>query len=379
MKIGIDARLYGLEHAGLGRYVSKLVETVLKVDKKNKYVLFLTRRHAEEFKNRKRVKVVVCNIPIYSFAEQLLLPWIFQKEKLDLLHVPHFNAPLLYPGKYILTIHDLIKHDSTGKATTTRQPLLYFIKRLGYLFLTGLISKRAMAIIVPSNFVKDDVAHRLNVSPDKITVTYEASAGSLRQTRLNTQEKKDVLTKYSLTQPFIIYTGSVYPHKNVDVLIEAVARHNRLREVDLELALVCSRSVFYDRTNQKITEKGLGHWIKMLGFVEDADVSKLYSLALALVHPSKMEGFGLTGLEAMSVGLPVIASHASSLPEVYGDAALFFDPNKVDDLVACLDELIRNADLREDLIAKGYTQAKKYSWEKMGVETISVYNSLKPK
>lgn len=379
MRIGIDARLFGLEHAGLGRYVSKLVETVLKQDKKNKYVLFLTSKHASDFQDKKRVKVVVCDIPIYSFSEQILLPFVFQKEKLDLLHIPHFNAPLLYPGKYVLTIHDLIKHDSRGMATTTRKPFLYFLKRAGYLLLTGLITKRASAILVPSNFVKEDVAKRLKVPLKKITVTYEAVSSSLKEVVLSSKEKKEILAKYHLSQPFIIYTGSVYPHKNVDVLIEAVEKHNKLRELDLELALVCSRSVFWDRTNKKITDKGIAHWVKMLGFVDDADVSKLYSLALALVHPSKMEGFGLTGLEAMSLGLPVISSNASCLPEVYGDAAIFFDPDSVTDLVSCLDELIKNSQLREEMSEKGYLQARKYSWTKMGAETISVYNSLKSK
>lgn len=377
MRIGIDARLYGLEHAGLGRYVLKLVETVLRQDKKNHYVLFLRSNHAAEFRDKKRVKVVVCDIPIYSFQEQLLLPFVFHKEKLDLLHIPHFNAPLFYLGKYLLTVHDLIKHDSKGMATTTRQPLLYFLKRAGYLLLTSLITKRAAAILVPSNFVKEDVAKRLNVSRSKITVTYEAVAGSIKEVALSPKEKTELLAKYGLTQPFIIYTGSVYPHKNVDILIDAIEKHNKLREVDLELALVFSRSIFWDRTNKKIEDKGLGHWIKLLGFVDDADVSRLYSLALALVHPSKMEGFGLTGLEAMAVGLPVIASNASCLPEVYGDAALFFNPDSVTDLVDCLDKIIKDQQLREELAEKGYLQARKYSWEKMGAETIAVYNSLK--
>lgn len=376
MKIGIDARLYGLEHAGLGRYVMKLVQLVIKMDKKNKYVLFLNSRHVEKFRGKKRIKVVECNIPIYSFSEQVILPFVFAKEKLDLLHVPHFNAPLLYSGKYILTIHDLIKHASVGPATTTHNQLLYFLKRTGYLLLTSLISARAMAVLVPSKFVKEDVIKKLHTKPEKITVTYEAVDSSLQEVVLDQSEKKEILQKYGLTQPFIVYTGSVYPHKNVDVLIEAIGKHNKVKEVDLELALICSRSVFWDRTNKKINDKGISNWIKMLGFVDDCDVSKLYSLALALVHPSKMEGFGLTGLEAMSVGLPVISSNASCLPEVYGEAALYFSPDNIDELVARLEELIKDSELRESLSERGYLQARKYSWEKMSEQTIAVYQNV---
>jgi glycosyltransferase involved in cell wall biosynthesis len=373
MRIGIDARLYGLEHAGLGRYVTQLVEEVLKLDRKNHYVLFLNSAHIEKFKNRKRVTVVKTNTPIYSFAEQVFLPFVFAKEKLDLLHVPHFNAPLLYPGKIVLTVHDLIKHDSKGPETTTRHRSLYLIKRFGYLTLTNLIAHRANHLIVPSNFVKEDVAKRLRVAPDKITVTYEASSDSIKEVSLNDEEKTGLLNKYHLSQPFIVYTGSVYPHKNVDVLVSAVEKHNQNREVDLELALICSRSVFWERLNKKIQEKNLQNQVKLLGFVEDADISKIYSLALALVHPSKMEGFGLTGLEAMSVGLPVISSNASCLPEVYGDAALYFNPNDVNDLTACLDSFIKDQELRSSMATKGYLQERKYSWKKMAKETLEVY------
>ena len=376
MRIGIDARMYGLEHAGVGRYVMKLVETVLKFDKKNEYVLFLRKNHVADFKNRKKVKVVETNVSIYSLPEQLLLPIIFSREKLDLLHIPHFNAPLFYPSKYILTVHDLIKHDSKGQETTTRQPWLYFVKRLGYLFLTSLITKRAAHIIVPSEYVKNDIVKRLKVKESKITVTHEAVSGSLKEVELTPTEKRQVLAKFGLHQPFVVYTGNVYPHKNVDLLINAIAIHNQNREVDLELALICSRSVFWERLNQKIKEKKLGKWIKMLGYLEDKDVSEIYSLALALVHPSKMEGFGLTGLEAMSLGLPVVSSMASCLPEVYGEAALFFDPDKVEDLVEKLERIIKDADLRNDLISKGYHQARKYSWDKMGKETIAVYQQV---
>lgn len=376
MRIGIDARLYGLEHAGLGRYVMRLVEETLRLDKKNDYVLFLNKDHADQFKNRKHVRVVTTNIPIYSVAEQTLLPFVFSKEKLDLLHVPHFNAPLFYDGKMVLTVHDLIKHDSKGPETTTRHRWLYLIKRFGYLTLTSAIASRVDHILVPSSFVKEDVAKRLHVPLEKITVTYEAASGSIKEVSLSDNEKIELLNKYHLAQPFVVYTGSVYPHKNVDVLVQAIEKHNQRKEVDLQLALVCSRSVFWERLNKKITEKNLQNWVKLLGFIEDEDVSKLYSLALALVHPSKMEGFGLTGLEAMSVGLPVISSNASCLPEVYGDAALYFNPNDVDDLVNCLETYIKDQSLRDEMATKGYLQARKYSWTQMAKETLVVYKQL---
>ena len=183
-----------------------------------------------------------------------------------------------------------------------------------------------------------------------------------------------MLNKYGLGQPFVVYTGNVYPHKNIDILIDAIAIHNQNKEVDLQLAIICARSIFYDRLQNKINQKNLQHTVKLLGYIDDSEISKLYSLALSLVHPSKMEGFGLTGIEAMSVGLPVISSSASCLPEIYGDAALFFDPNNVTELVSKLEQIISDSTLREQLSTQGYLQARKYSWDKMVKETISIYN-----
>lgn len=377
MKIGIDARLYGSEHTGLGRYVTKLVDNLLKFDKKNHYVLFVHPRHLFDIpiKASRRLKIIPTEIPIYGFREQLLLPFLFYKEKLDLLHTPHFNAPIFYLKKKILTIHDLIKHQSTGKETTTHHKSLYLIKRLGYLFLTQIILRQARAVIVPTNFVKKDILSKIKIDPEKIFVTYEAASGSIHDLVLSKNEARQTLSKYGLSQPFLVYTGNVYPHKNVDILIDAVALHNQNKEVDLQLAIICARSVFWERLQDKINAKKLGNVIKLLGYLEDSEISKIYSLALALVHPSRMEGFGLTGIEAMSVGLPVISSSASCLPEIYGNAALFFDPNNILELVSNIERVISDSSLRQQLSENGYLQARKYSWDKMVRETITIYES----
>ncbi len=379
MRIGIDARLYGPEHTGLGRYVTNLVDNILKLDKENNYVLFVTRKHKYDFVASDKLKIVVADVTVYTFAEQLLLPFIFGKEKLDLLHVPHFNAPILYFGKLIITLHDLIKHSSKGPETTTRNYFSHTLIRAAYYLETYLVARKACKILVPTNFVKAEATRILKIKPDKITVTYEASDNSLKKMSLTAKEKIKVLHKYGLTQPFLIYTGNLYPHKNVDLLIEAVVEHNKNKEVDLCLAIVCARSVFYERAAKKIEKFAAGDRVKLLGFVDDIELSKLYSLSLALVHPSKMEGFGLTGLEAMNVGLPVIASNSTTLPEVYGDACLYFDPNSLSSLVDAIEEIIKKPEVREKLSFLGPKQVKKYSWKKMAKETLDVYKTIEQK
>jgi len=379
MKIGIDARLYGTEHTGLGRYITKLIDNLSRFDKKNHYVIFAHPSHVLELtkKANRRFRVVSTTIPIYSFQEQLFLPFVFGREKLDLLHVPHFNAPILYFKDKVLTIHDLIKHKSIGKDTTTRNSFFYWFKHYCYRFLVSIVTRQAIAIITPTNYVKNDLVTKAHLRPQKIFVTYEAASGSIKDMSLSQTETKEVLGKYNLSQPFLVYTGNVYPHKNVDILIDAIAKHNQNKEVDLQLAIICARSVFWNRLKQKITDKKLEDYVKLLGFLDDKEVSRVYSLALALVHPSKMEGFGLTGIEAMGAGLPVIASSASCLPEIYGDAASFFDPDNLEELVRKIEEVIASSDLRQEMITKGYHQAKKYSWDRMVKETISVYNQSK--
>lgn len=376
MKIGIDARLYGPEHTGLGRYVTNLVNNIIVLDKKNEYVLFVSSKHSLDFKPTSKLKIVTTNIPIYSFSEQIILPFVFAKEKLDLLHVPHFNAPIFYPGKIIITLHDLIKHTSKGKDVTTRSTFGYNLKRLGYMIEFWFIVRKVAAIIAPTNYVKSDISKSLRVPAQKIHVTYEASDGKIKKTALTPKQRTKTLNDYNLTQPFVVYTGNVYPHKNVDLLIDAILSHNAKKEVDLNLAIICARSVFYKRVEEKIAKQNAQQYIKLLGFVDDTEVSKLYSLALCLIHPSKMEGFGLTGIEAMAVGLPVISSNTSCLPEVYGDAALYFNPNSVDDLVGMIEKVVSSQQLRQDLTQKGLSQSKKYSWKRMCQETIAIYNSL---
>jgi len=367
MRIGIDARLYGIQHTGIGRYTQNLILNLAKADRKNTYIIFGSEDIREEIESFKRFQFIKLNTPIYSLREQLINSIVFHRAKLDLLHVPHFNAPILYFGKLVVTLHDLIKHFSTGKQVTTRSTPVYWFKHLAYRLVVRLNLIKASTIITPSNFWRDYLINHYHQSPDKIHVTYEAADKKFTLPKKVNSQK--VLRRYGLTKPFLIYTGNLYPHKNVPFLIKAVNQFNRQHKHQITLALVCSRQVFKDTFPPS-------NYLKPLGYVPDQDLAVLYSQALALVQPSLIEGFGLTGLEAMYLDLPVLAADASCLPEVYGDAALYFNPHQINDLVKKINRVVTQPKVRQQLINQGRRRVKQFSWYKMAKQTSQIYRSL---
>lgn len=371
MKIVIDARMYGLENAGIGRYLVNLINQIEKIDQENKYIILLRKKYFSELKfKNKNFQKVLADYPHYSFQEQIFLPIQLIKLKPNLVHFPHFNVPFFYFGKYVVTIHDLIKHESRGVATTTRFPMVYWLKFIVYRLVTWITIKKAIKIITPSYFWKKELVKRYALKEKRIIVTYEGvDEHFLKQvSNFNLQE---ILSKYKIKKPFVIYTGSLYPHKNVERLVKAVTLINQ----DLKLVIVCARNVFYERFLQRVKELNAENFVNLVGFVPDEDLAIIYKQAEVLVFPSFWEGFGLPGLEAMGVGLPVIAANASCLPEVYGQAALYFNPLDEKELAEKIQLLRDNKKLREDLIKKGFEQVKKYSWQKMAKETLKVYRS----
>ena len=376
MKIIIDARMYGLEHAGIGRYILNLVDQIEKNDKKNEYLILLRKKYYRElrFKNP-RFKKVLVDIPHYSFKEQIFLPSVLRKIKPDLVHFPHFNVPIFWQGKYVVTIHDLIKHQSRGTKTTTKLAPFYWFKYLAYQIIVFSAVKRAQKIITPSRWWKKELMKKYRLKPERIVVTYEGAGEFLK--KKSTISGPAALKRYGISKPFVVYTGSLYPHKNVLRLVEAVVRFNEKNEESKKLSLViaCSRNVFLERFKKEIEKmKGLDLVI-LVGFVPDGELIALYQKAEAFATPSLLEGFGLPGLEAMAVGLPVISSNASCLPEICGQAAVYFDPLDVKDIAKKIREVVGNEKKRQILIQKGFEQVKKYSWQKMVEETLRVYHS----
>jgi len=173
MRILIDGRLYGLENAGLGRYVMNLVNELSKLDSQNEYVLLLRKKYYNSLKLPVNWKKVLADFRHYSFAEQVKLPGIIGGEKPDLVHFPHFNVPVFYRGRYVVTIHDMLMHRFAGLSATTLPALFYLFKQSVYKFVFSMALKKAVMIIVPSETVKRDLIRYQKIDPRKVEVIYE--------------------------------------------------------------------------------------------------------------------------------------------------------------------------------------------------------------
>ncbi len=374
MKIGIDARLYGLKHAGIGRYVMHLVEELKRLDTTNQYILFLRQDVYHQLNLPPNWHKVLADVHHYTLAEQIYLPKLIKSSQVDLIHFPHFNVPLLYPGPFIVTIHDLLWHEVRGLRVTTLNPLIYLLKYGGYRLVVAHALTKAAHILVPSHWVRQELEVRFNLPSHKVSVTYEGIATAFSQP-VNSQTAVNLLSHFKITPPFVVYTGSTYPHKNLRVLLQAISQLKQ-QKVNLKLVIVSARSVFLNELKAFVHRLKLDSQVIFTGFIADSELRLLYSQAAALVHPSLSEGFGLIGLEAMAAGLSVVASQAGSLPEIYQDAALYFDPQSVADLTAKLQAVLTDQTLVKNLQAKGRQLAQTYSWTTTAQKTLQVYQKF---
>ncbi len=369
MKIVIDGRFWGPAHTGLGVYTSKLTESLGVIDSHDEYYVLLRSEALPLVDLPDNFQKIVVEAPAYSFREQILVPLALYRLRPDLVHFASINLPILYFGKFVVTIHDLIKHQSRGAETSTRNPLLYWIKYLAYRLVFRWAVFTSCRILTPSKSVKADLLRSYAVNPNKITVTYEAGTVSK-----NGPEKK-----INLPARFGIYVGNAYPHKNLDRLLSAWGKV--YRETGAHLVFGSGRSVFTARFEKMIRDQKAEGFVHFLGYLHDEELRFAYRRAKVYVFPSLAEGFGIPGLDAMEFSLPLVCSGLPVLQEVYGPAAEYFDPLDTTEMADRIIRVIKDTALRRKLAAAGEKQQKKYSWEKMARETLGAYEdcvSLRP-
>lgn len=363
-KIGIDCRLAGKAHAGIGRYIENLVRELVEIQTKKsiRWVLFFHDiEQASEVLPEIPENVSVKFVPIrhYSIKEQTDLPRIFTTEELDLLHIPHFNIPLLYRKPLVVTIHDLLWHEYKGTHVTTLSPWKYWLKYQVYLFTVRQAVTRALHIIVPSKSVKETVLNYYPNVAEKIEVIYEGVDQQVKSRSLSKNPSKT-----------LVYIGSLYPHKNIVLVL------NALKELpEYTLQLIGTRNVFQDEVRAQVKELGVEKQVEFLGYQTDEQVREILQKSHALIQPSLFEGFGLTGIEAMQTGVPVIASDIPVFREIYQDAAIFFDPHSTESFILGVKQ-VESQSSRQALYTAGLDQAKKYRWDTMAKQTNIVYEKI---
>jgi len=374
MRILIDARFYGLENAGLGRYTQNLVESLKALDKKNTYVILLREKYFNLLKFPKNWKKYLLELNHYSVKEQIKLNSAIESINPDLVHFPHFNLPLRIKKNFIVTIHDLLMHKFKGRESTNLNPLIYPIKRLAYYLVFSNAVKKAKKIIVPSIFVKQDLLKVYKVSPSKIQVIYEGIEDKFSK---KTASKEKVLGRYKIKGDYFIYTGNAYPHKNIPRVIKAMVKLNEKKQNKISLLISTSRSIFTNRLEKLIEEEGAKDYVKFLGFVPDEDLAVLYKASLGFVYASLSEGFGLQGLEVMASEGIVLASDISVFREIYKDNAIYFNPKSINKIMEAMKMVIGLEDAeKKKRIHRSQEFIKRYSWNKMVKETVRVYEKI---
>jgi len=357
MRIGFDARM--VTHPGIGRYISCLLPELIRQAPDDEFVLFGSPEKLAKTAEAENVTVRRWEAPIYSPWEQFFA--FHGPVDVDLLHVPHFNIPLFFRKRMVVTIHDLI-YLLFPEAVST--PLGKQYAR----FMINSAMKKAEKVITVSNHTRNDLLSMFGEGyGSSVKVIQEASSRIFRKLDDKTAEA-DVKCRYRLSDRTILYVGSVKPHKNLDTLLKVFAL---LKKWGVPHQLViCGR---WDKKEDHLKERMIGKDILYLGEVPTGDLVVLYNMADALVHLSLYEGFGLTVLEAMQCGTPVIVSNASSLPEVAGKAGFVVPPHDVEHIADALYNVLVNYELRMGMIETGLEHVKQFSWERAARDTLKVY------
>ncbi len=363
MKIIIDGRMIGW--TGIGRYSIELLNHLQEIDQDNEYVVLVRSVDWDKWQpissNFNRVR---CDIEPYSLAEQLKLPWQIRKLRPDIVHFLSINSPIIGHFRRVTTVHDLTLIDYDVARGSWIKQQVYGLKRLVLRIHVNLVLRRSRRVIADTEFGRQNLVKRNLIRPNNGHAIH-LGAGIATNNLIKPSPYPPLIN-----QRFILAVGNAFPYKNLQRLIDAYAL---ARPRETKLVLVGKPDYFYEQLQTYVkNNKIVG--VHFAGFVPDTQLAWLYQQTSLYVFPSLSEGFGLPGLEAMAYGAPVASSNATCLPEVYGEAAAYFDPNDTVDIARVITELLNDAKLSSKLIKAGHEQVAKYSWERMAHQTLEVYN-----
>ena len=360
-KLMIDARWLD---SGIGAYILNIVRGLRQSDGFEPRLLTLS-KHVETLKPF-GFGVAVDDSPIYSVEEQ----WKVMRaaSECELLHVPHYNAPLLRRGCLLITIHDLLHivdpvHRKRLASWIYAQPVM------------RLAARRADHIFTVSEYSKRQISELLSIDAEKITVTY-SGVGPHIYPEDRAEAKKSITKDFGITEPFLLFVGNLKPNKNVGGLLEAFSVLVTRRRILHKLMIVGDDSQFRPLLEQSAHDLGIAARVVFARRISNEQVRRAYSAADLTVLPSFEEGFGLPVVESMACGTPVTCSSVASLPEVGGDAAEYFTPSNTDSIVAAMERVLLNSERWTEMHDRGFEQAARFTWLGCAVRHFPVYQKF---
>lgn len=374
LHVGVNTLFLALgNYGGIETYTRALMRELPALDPAVAYTLFASPQAAAfDSGSATTVREVVCPLPTVAnrrvlWASRLayeygILPWQAERRNVAVLFSPSFTAPVRPGYASVVTIHDMQYEDQPENFNA--------FDRAIFLRLMRHAARSAAHILTVSEFTKGRIIACYGIPPERITVSPHA-ASPVYFTPGDPAEIARVRAAYGLHEPYILSVATLHPHKNLDALIDAFITLRQTQAWEGQLALIGLRGTAANALHARIRALGLTRHIVLPGYVPDADLPALYRGAEMYVLPSRYEGFGIPVLEAMASGTPVITTSVTSLPEVAGDAALFFDPDDRAALVAALRRLRDDETLRRTLIARGHERARLFTWRQTAERTLA--------
>lgn len=369
--VAIDVRHLG--DFGYGTYIRNLIRAMGELERELQFVLIAKAGGVGELGPLPpNFRMVAYPREDSNLFENFAFPWFVRRLGADVIHIPLNNVPIFIPKPYIVTIHDMSSlmfdyaSDPQGRLHLWR-------------FRRGLL--RADRVIAVSGATRRDVLNLMNIPASRVLKIYNAIDPGFLTIESDAKKRQEVLDRYQIDYPYLLYAGSVNPRKNVARIVEALAllrqdlvEHPKYK--DLRLVIIGDQMSKYPALRRAVHQSRVKDVVRFLGFVKREELKVFYQQAEVFVFPSLYEGFGLPPLEAMALGTPVVSSGVSALPEVVGDAAMIVKPENVFDIARGVREVLLDDGLRSDLIAKGYQQVKRFSWYDTARQVLETYRDV---
>ncbi|MBI5417931.1 glycosyltransferase family 4 protein [Candidatus Poribacteria bacterium] len=366
MRIGISALMGTM--GGPRTYTIGLIKALAEIDNNNKYIVFTDKK--DPFLKIENIELVNVNLPFTNalpYWDQIKLPLSINDKKIDIFHHTKNVMPEFIKCKSVVTIHDMAIF--LFPKTFTFAPRTYY-----HYYIMRAIQKADLILTVSENS-KKDIINLSKIKEDKVKVVPNGVSEIYK--KIDDIEKlKKLRLALDLPEHMILYVGTIQPRKNVDILIRAFNNLKKSKKIPHKLVIVGRRGWMVNEIDSLIDELDLKSEIKFIRSIQETELPIYYNLAEIFAYPSSYEGFGLTPLEAMACGAPVITSNVSSLPEVTGDAAVLIEPRNIEALTDALNTLITDSKLREELSQKGLQRSKQFSWKSSAKLTLEIYKKL---